>query len=581
MRLRDLVPTLPDVPGFAEAYAANFPYAQEALAVARLRGRFGLTQAELARRIGTTQSVIARLESGRHPVEIRLLHRVADALDVPLRVAFGDDARQESRQVAEEHVTYSTPALDDSRPGDSDPLLAAFNAANTSRDFKTAATIAGEIEDDPSTPRRRVALALVAFNDGRDEDATRWASSALADELPDRSRETASIVLASALLRQGKARAAIRVVSDYADGPEPSWLAVAATAEAQMELGWHNKAWASANRALALSDNQPEARYVVARVAWHQGRLLDALEHVAVFRAAYPNDRSGILLHGSVLGYLGDANSDPHAHEAALTLFRPLASGGDAEATRLAAVTAGRLGHWRAAFDYAGRLRRSAKRLPAGLAAKVEGNVTDIVEETLRTLADSHSDALGRAVSVAEKRFGASRVIRLIRASERASQGDVSDVLASLGWDEEAVGQAPRPEQLLVAMAYQQAGQSKKSLAILKRLRDLVYDDEGATRLAGTAIDAGDHALAEEILSDLAEREGAVAELASVARRLLSARDARHEVEVRVLQRWTAELGASPARPPSPTDSSWEGPHKRTSQVLDVLAGARAMQLRH
>ena len=59
-------------PEFEILRAQEFPYRSVALSVVDLRGRLEMTQGQLAQRVGTTQSVISRLESGRHPIEIRL-----------------------------------------------------------------------------------------------------------------------------------------------------------------------------------------------------------------------------------------------------------------------------------------------------------------------------------------------------------------------------------------------------------------------------------------------------------------------------------------------------------------------------
>jgi transcriptional regulator with XRE-family HTH domain len=56
-----------------------------------LRARHELTQRDLAERVGTPQPVIARLESGRHPVEIKLLSRIAAAVGESWTVTFLPD----------------------------------------------------------------------------------------------------------------------------------------------------------------------------------------------------------------------------------------------------------------------------------------------------------------------------------------------------------------------------------------------------------------------------------------------------------------------------------------------------------
>ena len=53
-----------------------------------LRKAAGLSQAELAKRVGTKAPGIARMESGKFAPRIGVLHRVATALGVRLRIQF-------------------------------------------------------------------------------------------------------------------------------------------------------------------------------------------------------------------------------------------------------------------------------------------------------------------------------------------------------------------------------------------------------------------------------------------------------------------------------------------------------------
>ncbi len=96
MRWRDVATELEGRPGYRATFEHQFPYANVALAVVALRERHGLTQRALAERVGTPQSVVARLESGRHPVEIKMLARIADAVGETWTVQFG--SRRESVQ---------------------------------------------------------------------------------------------------------------------------------------------------------------------------------------------------------------------------------------------------------------------------------------------------------------------------------------------------------------------------------------------------------------------------------------------------------------------------------------------------
>lgn len=55
----------------------------------RMRRIAGITQAVLAKRVGTSTSVISRLESAEYKGHsLKLLHRVADALDYQVEVTF-------------------------------------------------------------------------------------------------------------------------------------------------------------------------------------------------------------------------------------------------------------------------------------------------------------------------------------------------------------------------------------------------------------------------------------------------------------------------------------------------------------
>ena len=102
MRWRDVAAELENRPGYRAAFERQLPYANVALAVVALRERHGLTQRALAELVGTPQPVVARLESGRHPVEIKMLARIADAVGETWTVQFGlrSDSPQVPRVVA-------------------------------------------------------------------------------------------------------------------------------------------------------------------------------------------------------------------------------------------------------------------------------------------------------------------------------------------------------------------------------------------------------------------------------------------------------------------------------------------------
>lgn len=75
-------------PGIRKAYEDLEPEYAIAQAVIARRMAKGMTQAALARKIGTKQSAIARLEAGATNPTIKVLEKVAQALDARLEVSF-------------------------------------------------------------------------------------------------------------------------------------------------------------------------------------------------------------------------------------------------------------------------------------------------------------------------------------------------------------------------------------------------------------------------------------------------------------------------------------------------------------
>ena len=65
--------------------------------ILQLRKAKKISQAELAQKIGSTQSNVARLEGGSQNFTIKLLDKVANALDVKLIVEFSQKRLNEKR----------------------------------------------------------------------------------------------------------------------------------------------------------------------------------------------------------------------------------------------------------------------------------------------------------------------------------------------------------------------------------------------------------------------------------------------------------------------------------------------------
>ncbi|MHA1658558.1 MAG: helix-turn-helix domain-containing protein [Promethearchaeota archaeon] len=58
--------------------------------IIKRRIKNGLTQRELAQKIGTKQSAISRLESGMYNPSISFLQKIAEALDVRIKISLAE-----------------------------------------------------------------------------------------------------------------------------------------------------------------------------------------------------------------------------------------------------------------------------------------------------------------------------------------------------------------------------------------------------------------------------------------------------------------------------------------------------------
>jgi len=87
-KIRDLHKKWMKDPAYRKEYDALEEEFALIAAVAKVRIRAGLSQAQLARRMKTTQSTIARLESGRGKPSTRTLARFAKATGHRLKISF-------------------------------------------------------------------------------------------------------------------------------------------------------------------------------------------------------------------------------------------------------------------------------------------------------------------------------------------------------------------------------------------------------------------------------------------------------------------------------------------------------------
>lgn len=87
--MTDFTTALGRDPAFREAYEANRPRRELALALRRMRKARGLTQADVAARTGMSQSHVSKLEAATGPMpELDTMRRYAEACGMAIRIDF-------------------------------------------------------------------------------------------------------------------------------------------------------------------------------------------------------------------------------------------------------------------------------------------------------------------------------------------------------------------------------------------------------------------------------------------------------------------------------------------------------------
>jgi excisionase family DNA binding protein len=338
----------------------------------------------------------------------------------------------------------------------SDTLLDAFNDANTSSDFDRAHAIARAIAKDPSTPRRQLAMAIDALNRGDVAESIEWNDLIDVEDLPPEARETARLVRAIAYLKNGDAESAIGLLTPNAT-PSLGWRGWVALAEALLSShGKQEEARMAAQNAVAAAPGEAAPRYIAARVAWRTDHVWEALEHVTTFRALAPDDPDGRVLHGSILGFLGDLIGDSDLYGRAEQLFEEALDKRPDVLARLGVVRC-RLGRWDEALTIARQLRE----------INAEEDVELVVEAALASVAATHrSGAIREAVAQYDAEIGPTEPSRRYAAFAAATEADVDGTLDRLG----QIDPAARAERtLLEGLARERAGEAGAARGLFER----------------------------------------------------------------------------------------------------------------
>lgn len=447
----------------------------------------------------------------------------------------------------------------------SDPLLEAFNDANTSGDFARARDIARAIERQPLTPRRQLALALAEFNAGAVVKAVEWAESALLGDLPPQSRQTALLVLGRAQLTVGSTAEALETLQTAHGVAHLDALVSAAMADAHLALGDANQAVMSARRAMVEDPSRPELKYVAARMEWHNDQVWDALEHIVQYRAQR-DDPDGALLHCALLGYLGDQLGDDRCYERVLEILADSrAEGLDAARTKAVALA---------------RLHRPTEALaivPDLLTAKADDDdvrraAENVASAIVRSISLDDRNATTEIVTEIERVVGPTDATRRAKAFQHALRGDVGAVQSELG----ANGNRRESEdEVLIGIAYAESSAAADAGRMFRKVVDASEDIE----LLHTAVVGGlridDLELVGAALLKLAGQQSGAGWAQTALGILDSARRvARAELLTQSLggfvQAGDAAMGGSSLLA-KPADSIWEGVHHRLSPGFDVI----------
>lgn len=342
-------------------------------------------------------------------------------------------------------------------PREADELLAAFNAANTRRNWARAHEVARLLAERPTSGRRCLALALDAFNRGDSHGALHWVGLARQRDLDGRALATAAITASAALTRLDRAPEALAELTEVVAPEDLRVPLAAARIDAHLLLHERREARREVSRAMQESPASHELELLAARVEFHVGNVARALEYVVRFRGADPDLAEGKMLHGSILGRLGDALGNRELYEQALGLFRAAQATEGSRATTKIGLCAARLGRWRPTL-----------RIAKGLTAMGEQQgAAALLQAALRAAEATSREDLEAAVGLAEEWWPGLPIVVLHRAFLAGSAGDwliASRLIDTTPPDPES---DPLDVQLLRATALVAANRLEDALTVL------------------------------------------------------------------------------------------------------------------
>jgi len=458
------------------------------------------------------------------------------------------------------------------RPGrDGDELLAAFNAANTRQNWDRANAVAKLIAERPTTARRCLALALNSFNLRKHEEAVRWVDQARELGLDPRGQVTAAITAASSLLWLGRAEDAIAETEGVEAPPDLELPLAAVRVDARIAQSDLSGARVEAKGLLKRHPDEADPQLLAARVEFHGGDLVRALEHVVRFRSKAADLSEGLMLHGSILGKLGDALDDRGLYKQALHLFWRARPQEGWRAVARIGLSLAKLGRWRPALRLARTLAQNGQTSAA----------RELADSALKA-AEGHADGaqLAAALDLAEAWVGTSRRTKLYRAFVLGTAGEWHEASKLIDAIEDRYIDA-LDLRLLRVTAMIAAGRTAEAFALsgqlpLEGTPLAVLPDLLQLRLVqGESADEVDDAkqlklqdTMREVLGRLAEQENSLGLLSGL---WLASEETHWKREAAIAQSVLATVDTSmPSE--TATAHTWDVDHRRVSSPAERVA---------
>lgn len=291
---------------------------------------------------------------------------------------------------------------------------------------------------------------------------------------------------------------------------------------------------------MMLAPQEQLTHATAARLAYRTRRFWDALELVSTARFIEPANSEAALLHGAILGELGDLGARDELYRRACSIYWS-ERGEDCRFLRGYGLAAARLGRWKSTLRAAKQISRQS---------------TDVwhTHATMTLVQAAGHGALHRLgpsaalefASRAEEVFGPLPEAREVRALAYCQLGRYEDALQELGTDETQIKHLPDDIRVELGNALLISSKSDKALALLSTIPIGRASPHALLLLAQAAMRCGAHRPAKKALDQLAKSDSGTRVIADIAVQVLEQLEQDGEqAALRVLATQWITLGAS------------------------------------